>query len=142
MLLHLITRWILSPLEMVPSPIVDDWQQEVLSRGEPGKMDAITEAANSIYPSYELPIVRQYCQRFDAPFHGDGVALVFCEMDVTHLAAARKDVRLVIFESLDDPFPQDHFDKHSHLVSTPSVETLRDFLKSMEERHVKFACNG
>ena len=119
----MVTRWILSPLESVPSPMVD------------GAKDPIQAAID--YPNYDLPVVRQYCQRYDAPFHGAGAAITFCEMDVTQFAAAQKDARLTIFNSLDDPFLATP--AYTDLIGTATITTLRDFLNLMEERHVKFA---
>lgn len=125
MLLHMITRWILSPLELVPSPMVDAAEDKI-------------QAAID-YPPYELPVVAQYCQRFTAPFHGAGTALTFCEMDVMHLAAAQKDARLTIFNTLDDPFPTDAMKAYASCCAVgATAQTLREFLKLMEERHVEF----
>jgi hypothetical protein len=139
--------------------MVEDWQSEASARGcTPEQTDQITAQCHEIYPPYELPIVRQYAQQYDAPFHGDGVALVYCEMDITRLQAAQKDPRLTIFNSLDDAVSQAHVDAHAHLFDPPQVtdvthvtsatparqaapSTLRELLKELSARHVKFSAS-
>jgi hypothetical protein len=158
-MLNTISRWILSPLESCPSPMVEDWQSCAVANGcTPDQVDQVTAQCSELYPPYDLPIVRQYAQQYDAPFHGDGVALVYCEMDVTHLQAAQKDPRLTIFNSLDDAVDQAALDAHTHLfdpapvtdvtvvttaaAATPAApSTLRDLLKELSARHVKFSAS-
>lgn len=152
MLLNLVKRWIYSPLELVPSPIVE----EARARAESLKASAedIAEAeavAHELFPAYELPLCRQYCQRYDAPFHGAGFALVYCEMDITHLAAMQKDTRLTIFSGMDHPLDQGILDSQAALiapdqdgkgvavVSAAPPATLGELLKALEQRHIKFS---
>jgi hypothetical protein len=157
-MLNLVSRWILSPLESVPSPMVEDWQACAQDNGcTPDQVDLVCAKAHEFYPAYDLPMVRQYAQQWDAPFHGDGVALVYCEMDITHLQAAQKDPRLTIFNSLDDAVHQSAVDAHAHLfesavatnriaptsaaAATPAPSTLRELLTEMSFCHVKFSAS-
>jgi hypothetical protein len=132
--------------------MVEDWQSCAAANGcDADQLAQVCAHAEDIYPSYELPVCRQYAQQWDAPFHGDGFALVWCEMDITHLQAAQKDPRLTIFASLDDAVDQTALDAHAHLfdpapadlkaeaTSTPS--TLRDLLSALSARHVKFSAS-
>jgi hypothetical protein len=150
--LNLVERWIYSPLESVPSPIVEDWQSCAAAMGcTPDQVDQVCDKAHEIYPAYDLPVCRQYAQRWDAPFHVEGFALVYCEMDITHLQAAQKDPRLIIFTNLDAAVDQTVIDSHAHLVAparpavtAATVKTdsappvLRDLLTALSERHCKF----
>jgi hypothetical protein len=158
-MLNLISRWILSPLESVPSPMVEDWQAEAQARGcTPEQIDHVCAMAEELYPPYELPVARQYGHQWDAPFHGAGFALVYCEMDITHLATAQADPRLTIFNSLDDGVHQAAVDAHAHLFDPPQVtdvthvtsatparqavpSTLRELLKELSARHIKFSAS-
>jgi hypothetical protein len=157
-MLNLITRWILSPLESVPSPIVEDWQSEAEARGcTPEQIAQVCAKAEELYPPYDLPVARQYGHQWDAPFHGAGYALVYCEMDITHLQAAQKDPRLTIFNSLDHAVDQSAMNSHAHLLDPPKVtdvthvtsaaaaeaapSTLRELLKELSARHVKFSAS-
>lgn len=156
-MLNLISRWILSPLESVPSPIVEDWQAEAQARG--CTLDQVAQVcakAEELYPNYDLPVARQYGHQWDAPFHGAGFALVYVEMDITHLQAAQQDPRLTIFNSFDDAVDQAAVDAHAHLFDPPQVtdvthvtsaaaampaapSTLRELLAELSARHVKFS---
>lgn len=152
-MLNLINRWIYSPLELVPSPIVEAARARAESLNASAKDIADAEAvAHEMFPAYELPVCRQYCQRYDAPFHGAGFALVYCEMDITHLQAAQKDPRLTIFGSLDDAVAQETVASHAHLIQQDHTSnimatikprqapaTLRELLSYLSERHVKFS---
>lgn len=144
-MLNLATRWILSPLEQCPSPMVEDWQAEAGMRGcTTAQLDQVTARCHELYPLYDLPVARQYARQWDAPFHGDGCALVYCEMDITHLQAAQKDPRLIIFNSLDDAVPQLSIDAHAHLfdpqaATKPAPSTLRELLALLSARHIKFS---
>jgi hypothetical protein len=153
MLLNLVKRWIYSPLEVVPSPIVEAARARAESLNASSADIADAEAiAHELFPAYELPVCRQYCSNWEAPFHGAGFALVYCEMDITHLAAAKKDPRLIIFNSLEDPLEQSILDSHLHLVDpvnqqalAASRETnarptiLRELLSALSERHLNFS---
>jgi hypothetical protein len=162
-MLNLVSRWILSPLESCPSPMVEDWQACAAANGcAPDQIDQAAAKAEEFYPSYALPIARQYARQWDAPFHGGGVALVYCEMDITHLQAAQKDQRLTIFSSLDDAVEQPAVDSHAHLFDLPAAlprrpmlhalcplhwrkparpSTLRELLAALSARHVKFSAS-
>jgi hypothetical protein len=162
-MLNVVTRWILSPLESVQSPMVEDWQSEATGRGcTPDQVEMVSAKAHEFYPAYDLPVARQYALQYEAPFHGDGFALVYCEMDITHLQAAQKDPRLTIFNSLDDAVHQAAVDSHAHLFeaniqnqsksvqnvqtvqtapSAPSLSTLRELLAELSARHVKFSAS-
>jgi hypothetical protein len=133
--------------------MVEDWQAEAVLRGcTPDQVDQIAAQCHELYPPYDLPVVRQYAQQYDAPFHGAGFALVYCEMDITHLQAAQKDPRLTIFSSLDDAVTQAHVEAHAHLFDhaiqhgknapgAPTPSTLRELLKELSARHVKFSAS-
>jgi hypothetical protein len=139
--------------------MVEDWQACATGNGcTLDQVDQVTTQCEELYPPYDLPIVRQYAQQYDAPFHGDGFALVYCEMDITHLQAAQKDARLTIFNSLEDAVNQAAVDAHAHLfdpapvdakasvdapaAATPAApSTLRDLLKELSARHVKFSAS-
>jgi hypothetical protein len=140
MLLNLVQRWILSPLESCQSPMVEDWQACAAANGcTPEQIAHVCDKAEEFFPSYGLPVCRQY-GRWDSPFHGDGWALCYCEMDITHLAAAQKDNRLVIFSGLDDPIPQHAIEAHAHLFAEKkSPRTLRELMNSLSHLHVKFS---
>jgi hypothetical protein len=153
MLLNLVKRWIWSPLESVQSPIVDDWQNCATANGcTPDQIAQVVDMANELYPPYDLAVCRQYALRYDSPFHGDGAALVYCEMDITHLAAALKDSRLTIFSSPDDAIDPSMLDAYSGalpqqaaksapVTSAPAATpaTLGDLLKALEVLHLKFS---
>jgi hypothetical protein len=156
MLLNQSKRWVLSPLESIPSPMVDDWQNEATANGcTPDQIAQVGEMANEFYPPYSLPIVRQYCHRFDAPFHADTMALVYCEMDITHLAAAQKDPRLTIFNSTSDAVDPDAAAAYLQMITPAPAEkltavtsvtsaaalpaTLGDLLAELEPLHIKFS---
>jgi hypothetical protein len=134
--------------------MVEDWQScAVANACAADQVAQVCAQAEEFYPRYELPIVRQYAQQWDAPFHGDGFALVYCEMDITHLQAAQKDTRLTIFASLDDAVDQAALDAHTHLfdaadaaaattdvvAKTPLI--LRDLLAELSARHIKFSAS-
>lgn len=133
--------------------MVEDWQSEAAKRGcTPDQIAQVGARCEDFYPPYDLPVARQYGHQFDAPFHGAGVALVYLEMDITHLAAAQKDPRLTIFTSLDDAVQQAAVDAHSHLFDhtikhgknapgAPSPATLRELLNELSARHVKFSAS-
>jgi hypothetical protein len=154
MLLNQTERWILSPLESIPSPMVDDWQTTAANNGcTPDQIAQVGEMANELYPPYDLPMVRQYCHRYDAPFHAETMALVYCEMDITHLAAARKDPRLTIFNSTSDAVDPDTATSYLQMITptqatklapvtsaAPSLPaTLGDLLVALEPLHIKFS---
>ena len=110
----MITRWIFSPLESLPSPVEG-------------------------MPRVELPVVRQYCRTWNAPWHHEGFALVRCEMDATHLAAAMKDPRLIICGSIHDPAPvHEKIADHHAVHGTKRGHNLRQVLKELEKLHVHF----
>jgi hypothetical protein len=142
--------------------MVEDWQACAAANGcAPDQIDQAAAKAEEFYPSYALPIARQYARQWDAPFHGGGVALVYCEMDITHLQAAQKDQRLTIFSSLDDAVEQPAVDSHAHLFDLPAASnvtdvthvtsaaaakparpsTLRELLAALSVRHVKFGAS-
>lgn len=125
--------------------MVEDWQAEAELRGcTPDQVEQVAARCHELYPAFALPVARQYAAQWDAPFHGDGCALVYCEMDVTHLQAAQKDPRLTIFSSLDDAVSQAHVDAHAHLFDPPQASTpknLRALLKELSARHVKFSAS-
>lgn len=157
MLLNLAKRWILSPLESVPSPKVDDWQNYATANGcTPEQIEQVVAMANELYPPYDLPIVRQYTHRYDAPFHAVGMALTYCEMDITHVAAAQKDPRLTIFNSTDDAIDPDAATAYLQMITPTPAEklanvtsvtsgaaplpaTLGDLLAALEPLHIKFS---
>jgi hypothetical protein len=154
MLLNVVTRWIWSPLESMPSPMVEDWQAEAEARGcTPDEIAQVVDQANTLFPPFDLPVARQYCMRWDSPFHGDGFALVCCEMDITHFAAAQSDSRLTIFTALDDAIDPSVFGAYSSALAPPSQTklssvnapaptppaTLGDMLKALEALHIKFS---
>ncbi|HEY2361217.1 MAG TPA: hypothetical protein VGK36_08885 [Candidatus Angelobacter sp.] len=152
MLLNLVKRWIWSPLESCPSPIVEDWQACATANGcTPDQIAQVMAAANELYPQYDLPVCRQYCQRYDAPFHGAGFALVYCEMDITHLAAAQKDSRLTIFNAQADAVDPSLLDAYSSLLPSQPAKlaavasaaaapaTLGDLLQALSPLHIKFS---
>jgi hypothetical protein len=132
---------------------VEDWTTEAAARGcTPDQVEHVAAKCEEFYPPYDLPVCRQYAQPWDAPFHGAGFALVYCEMDITHLEAARKDPRLTIFDSLDDAVQQAHVAAHAHLFDhtikhgrnapgAPTPSTLRELLKELSARHIKFSAS-
>ena len=142
--------------------MVEDWQATALASGStPDHVDQAVAQCEELYPPYDLPIVRQYAQQYDAPFHADGCALVYCEMDITHLQAAQKDTRLTIFTSLDDAVDPSVVASHADLINPPQAAadaktqtapsvpapdapppaTLRELLAAISARHVKFSAS-
>lgn len=49
------------------------------------------------------PVAKEYAMRCEAPFHHDGHALAYCEMNAHQLEAARKDPRLIVLPSIHEP---------------------------------------
>jgi hypothetical protein len=135
--------------------MVEDWQACAAANGcAPEQIDQVISKAHELYPAYDLPIARQYAQQWDAPFHGDGFALVYCEMDITHLQAAQKDPRLTIFTTLDDAVEQSAIDANAHLFDPSDAQALavsrahnarptilRELLAALSARHVKFSAS-
>jgi hypothetical protein len=137
-----ITRWIFSPLESVPSPMIEAAQT---SSDDPEVVAANVAAAEAAYPPTDQPVCRQYAQQWNAPWHENGFAMVSCSMDPTHLAAAQADTRLVVLGSISssDPMPQPVLDWFTSLETTPqsplpSTTTLGQLLEGLEHLHVDF----
>src|SRR6185437_6186104 len=130
----LILRWIFSPLESVPSPMVEHARSQAET---PEAGEAAAAIANGLHPPYELPVCRQYAQQYEAPWHHDGFALVLCKMDPTHLLAAQKDSRLHVFASIhEDPAVPDHIADHHAVHGVKRGQTLREALKELSRLHV------
>lgn len=123
---NLVSRWIFSPLESVPSPMVD-----------PAAGDAAVAAA--LYPPADLPIVAAYCDLWDAPWHHNGYALVNCTLDITHLMAAQKDPRLTVCPRVNDATAIDAaiVTAWSDLGAVAGM-TMRQLLEQLEILHVNF----
>lgn len=139
---NFITRWIFSPLEMVPSPKVEDAQA---SSDDPDIVAANVAAAEKTFPPTDQPVCRQYAQQWNAPWHENGFALVSCMLDPTHLAAAQSDSRLIVLGSLSsaDAIPQAVSDWFTSLQTTPQAPlpaetTLAQLLEALEHLHVDF----
>lgn len=105
-------RWIFSPLEDVPLP--------------DGK-------------TVQLPSCREYALAWAAPMHIGTHALVFCEMDLTQLRAAKADPRLIVCESIhhDDSIHNSIADHHAHLGAKRGMK-LRDLLRTLAQTEPMF----
>jgi hypothetical protein len=135
----IIKRWIFSPLEFVPSPMVEYARS---LHHDAVQAEAAAARAHEDHPEYELPVCRQYAHFWNAPWHHDGFALVFCEMDATHFAAAQKDPRLIICDSIhaSDAVHEKIAQHHSVHGSQPG-QTLKQVLRQLEKLHMHFVAH-
>jgi hypothetical protein len=140
---NFINRWVFSPLETVPSPMVDATDQN--AHPDPQITSGALATVSAAFPPYELPICRQYAQMWNAPWHENGFAMVNCMMDPTHLAAAQADSRLIVLGSISstDPIPQPVSDWFTSLETTPQTPlppntNLAQLLEALEHLHVDF----
>lgn len=101
--------------------------------------EAAAAIAHALYPPYDLPICRQYANQWEAPWHHDGFALVLCKMDPSRLAAAQKDPRLHVFESIHvDPTVPEYIADHHAVHGVKRGHTLRQMLQELEQLHLSF----
>lgn len=140
---NFINRWVFSPLESVPSPMVDATAQNAHPDAQIASAALATVA--DLFPAYDVPICRQYAQMWNAPWHENGFAMVNCMMDPTHLAAAQADARLIVLPSISsgEPIPQAVSDWFTALQTTPQAPlapntTLSQLLEALEHLHVDF----